>query len=213
MQVHRIPVGQLEANCYIVTDGRSSDAIIIDPGDDPERIISHIEKNGLRPIRIIFTHAHFDHVGASGDLKRRSDLPVMMHEEERATYEVTRKQCVSWGLSPDDLPKDFKTFREGDRITVGNLSLEVIHTPGHTPGSICLYGNGAIFTGDTLFRGSVGRTDRPGGDTNKLLASLKKIKVLPENIRVLPGHGDETTIGHERTGNPFLNEGSGIKLF
>lgn len=206
MEIQRIPVGQLGANCYIVTDGRSGEALIIDPGDDSERISDYIDRHGLKPIGIFFTHAHYDHVCAAGDLKKLYNAPVIMHEDEQETYEMTKNLCISRGLTPEDFPADYKTVRGGDRIAVGSLSLEVMHTPGHSPGSVCLHGGGAVITGDTLFRGSVGRSDLPGGNTSQLFASLGKLKTLPAGTRVLSGHGDESTIEHEIRNNPYLKE-------
>ncbi|MGC2062951.1 MAG: MBL fold metallo-hydrolase [Thermodesulfovibrionales bacterium] len=213
MLVNTVVVGQLEVNCYIVSDGHSPDALIIDPGDDHERIVEYIDKGGLKPKYIILTHAHYDHVCAAGDLHKRYGVPLVMHEDEKMTYEMTKKLCISWGFSPDDFPADFQTVKEGEKISVGGLSLEVIHTPGHTPGCICLYGNKMLFTGDTLFKGSVGRTDLPGGNTNRLMDSLKKLTALPSETRVLCGHGEETTIGQELKRNPYLNEKFKLKIF
>jgi glyoxylase-like metal-dependent hydrolase (beta-lactamase superfamily II) len=213
MNINTIIVGQLEVNCYIVTDGQSPDALIIDPGDDHERIAEYIDRHGLKPTAIVLTHAHYDHVCATGDLHKIYGIPIIMHEDEKATYEATKKLCISWGFSPDDFPPDFQTVREGDKIAAGSLLLEVIHTPGHTPGCICLYGSGTLFTGDTLFKGSIGRTDLPGGNTNKLMVSLKKLIALPPDTRVLCGHGEETTIGRELKSNPYLNEKSRLKMF
>lgn len=213
MHVNTVVVGQLEVNCYIVSDGQSPDALIIDPGDDHERIASFIDEHGLKPKYIVLTHAHYDHVCAAGDLHEKYGIPIVMHEAEKMTYEMTKKLCVSWGLSPDDFPRDFQTVQEGDTITAGSLGLAVIHTPGHTPGSICLSGGNTLFAGDTLFKGSVGRTDRPGGNTRQLMASLKKLTVLPPDTRVLCGHGEGTTIGSEMKSNPYLNEKSRLKIF
>jgi glyoxylase-like metal-dependent hydrolase (beta-lactamase superfamily II) len=213
MLVHTVVVGQLEVNCFIVSDGKSPEAIIIDPGDDHERIAEVIEKQGLTPRYVVLTHAHYDHVCAAGDLHKKYGIPVVMHEAEKMTYEATKKLCISWGFSPDDFPADFQGVKEGDNITVGSLSLGVIHTPGHTPGGMCLSGGNTLFTGDTLFKGSVGRTDLPGGNTQQLMSSLKKLTALPPDTRVLCGHGEGTTIGNEVKGNPYLNEKSRLKIF
>jgi len=213
MLVNTVVVGQLEVNCYIVSDGHNPEAVIIDPGDDHERIVEVIEKKGLKPRYVVLTHAHYDHICAAGDLVRRYKVPLVMHVDDRETYEVNKGRCISWGLSPDDFPRDFQTVKEGEKISVGGLSLEVIHTPGHTPGCICLYGGNTLFTGDTLFKGSVGRTDLPGGNTQQLMASLKKLIALPPDTRVLCGHGEGTTIGSEMKSNPYLNKKSRLKIF
>jgi len=213
MNVQKVVVGQLEVNCYIATDGRSPEALIIDPGDEPERIAEYIDRRQLKPKYIIFTHAHYDHVCAAGDLHKKYGVPIVMHEDEKTTYEMTKKLCISWGFDAGDFPADFRTVKEGEKITAGELSLEVIHTPGHTPGCICLYGNRTLFTGDTLFKGSVGRTDLPGGNTNKLMESLRKLTGLPADTNVFCGHGEETTVGREMKSNPYLNEKFRLKIF
>ncbi len=205
MLVNSVVVGQLEVNCYIVSDGHSPEALIIDPGDDHERIAAVIDAHLLKPKYIVFTHAHYDHVCAAGDLVRRYRVPVIMHADDRDTYRSTKDRCVSWGYAPDDFPGDFQEVGEGDTIAVGGLRLKVIHTPGHTPGSICLSGENTLFTGDTLFQSSVGRTDLPGGSTQQLMASLKKLTALPPETRVLCGHAGETTIGSELRSNPYLD--------
>ena len=204
MDIHKIVVGQLDVNCYIVSDGSAPDAIVIDPGDEPELIAGLIEDKGLRPRHIIFTHAHYDHVCAARDLKDKYKASIVMHEDEIATYEMTKKLCMSWGYEAEDFPFPEIKVRDGHRISAGKISLEIIHTPGHTPGGICIYGKKTLFTGDTLFKGSAGRTDLAGGNAGKLISSLQKLSLLPPDTRVLCGHGDETTIGYETKNNPFL---------
>lgn len=205
MIIDTIIVGQLEVNCYIVSDESTSEAVIIDPGDEYERIAGLTDARGSRPKYILFTHAHYDHVCAVRELKDRYHALTVMHQNETGTYEMTKKLCISWGYEEEDFPAPDMLVREGDRISIGKTTLEVIHTPGHTPGCICLYGENCLFTGDTLFKGSVGRTDLPGGNTEKLLASLKKIVLLPPETKVFCGHGEETTLDREVRRNPFLN--------
>ena len=212
MQIYKVVVGRLEVNCYIVHDETTPGAIIIDPGDEFERIADPLEQKGLIPKYIIFTHSHYDHVCAVGDLKEKYGASVVMHEDEKNAYRATKELCLSWGFGKEDFPDPDMTVKDGDRIILGKLLFEVIHTPGHTPGSICLYGDNTLFTGDTLFRRSVGRTDLPGGSTEDLLRSLRRLVVLPPDTRVLCGHGDETTIGEEIRNNPFLNGGR-LRLF
>ncbi|MHB8881927.1 MAG: MBL fold metallo-hydrolase [Thermodesulfovibrionales bacterium] len=213
MNIHTVVVGQLGVNCYIVSDGRSPEAIVIDPGDEPERIAETIDRLGLKPKAIVFTHAHYDHICAMRELKDRYRAAVMMHEDDRPTYQSSKERCVSWGLPAGDFPSDIKTLKQGDRISAGSLSFEVVHTPGHTPGSLCLYGNKTLFTGDTLFKGSVGRTDLAGGSTEKLMGSLKKLLAFPPDTKVLCGHGEDTTLEREAKSNPFLNNRSGLRLY
>jgi glyoxylase-like metal-dependent hydrolase (beta-lactamase superfamily II) len=208
MQIGRIVVGQLEVNCFVVSDEATSKALIIDPGDEVERISEAIDSGRLKPEFILCTHAHYDHVCAAGDLKKAYGAPLVMHEGEADTYASTRRLCVSWGYEPEDFPPPDRTVTDGETVTLGSLTFRVIHTPGHTPGGICLFGEDVLFTGDTLFRGSVGRTDLAGGDMQALLSSLEKLLRLPAGTRVLSGHGEETTIGREAAANPFLAFGN-----
>jgi hydroxyacylglutathione hydrolase len=206
MKLQKIVVGQLDVNCYIISDDSMSEALIIDPGDEPEKIIEYVDANGLRPHSLLFTHAHYDHVCAVKELHDRYGAIILMHGLDKATYEMTTRQCLSWGYSPEDFPWPERTITDGETISVGRLSFKVIHTPGHTPGSICLYGENTLFTGDTLFKGSVGRTDLPGGDSELLYRSLKRLALLPAETRVMCGHDDETTMGDEMEDNPFMRE-------
>lgn len=197
-------VGQLDTNCVIISDPSCGDACIVDPGDEPEKISSCIDTNGLRPVYIIFTHAHYDHVCAARELKERYHAAIIMHEDERAAYADTKRLCMSWGYDDEDFPPPDILVREDDIVRIGSLSFRVIHTPGHTPGSICLWGHGVLLTGDTLFRGSAGRTDLPGGSGEHLCHSLKKLMRLPHPTRVLCGHDGESSIGIEIRTNPFM---------
>ncbi|MBI5639849.1 MAG: MBL fold metallo-hydrolase [Nitrospirae bacterium] len=206
MHIERIIVGQLDVNCYLVSDEATSDAVIIDPGDESERIVELIEGKGLRPKYVFLTHCHYDHVCAAGDLKKKYNAALIMHKDEIEMYGMTKQLCISWGYDAGDFPSPDRTVKEGDEISIGSCVFKVLHTPGHTPGGVCLYGEKTLFTGDTLFKGSVGRTDLPGGDTGMLFDSLNKITKLPADTRVYCGHGDETTIGLELKQNPFLNE-------
>jgi hydroxyacylglutathione hydrolase len=203
MRVEKIAVGQLDVNCFVVSDG-SPEAMVIDPGDESDRISWTIDQLSLRPRYILFTHAHYDHVCAGGDLKARYGASIVMHESERDTYLATKDLCISWGYGPEDFPPPDLLVKDGDLITVGGITFEVLHAPGHTPGGICLYGSKTLFSGDTLFRGAVGRTDLAGGDIELLGNSLKRILDFPPDTRVLCGHGEETTIGFELQHNPFL---------
>ncbi len=205
MTVDKIVVGQLGVNCYVVYDEGASEAAVIDPGDEFERIADLLDGQGITPKYIFFTHAHYDHVCAAGELKDKYGAAIIMHEDEKETYRKTKALCLSWGFVEEDFPDPDILVTEGSKIVLGGNTFEVLHTPGHTPGGICLYLEGTLFTGDTLFRRSVGRTDLPGGDTAKLEGSLKRLASLPPDTRVYCGHGDDTTIGEEVMRNPFLS--------
>ena len=206
MIIKRLVVGPLEENTYIIGDEATKQAIVIDPGDEPDRIMNEVKANGLEVIAIICTHAHFDHIGAAGDVKKATGANIILHKEDLETYDLAKDQAAFWGYSVDDLPQPDSYVDEGDEVKVGNLSFKVMHTPGHSRGGICLYGEGIVVTGDTIFQGSVGRTDFPGGSIEKLKESFKRLLDLPGNTQVLSGHGPETTIGNEKTGNFFVNE-------
>ncbi len=204
MNIQKIVVGQLDVNCYIISDGSNSEALIIDPGDEPEKIIEFIDESGLQPKYILFTHAHYDHVCAAKELHDQYNAIIVMHEQEKTAYRMTAQLCLSWGFVPEDFPEPERLVKDNDSISVGTISFKVIHTPGHTPGSICILGENTLFSGDTLFKGSVGRTDLPGGDFGLLSQSLKKLTNLPPETRVLCGHEGETLIAEEMRDNPFL---------
>jgi len=204
MYVRKIVVGQLDVNCYIVSDGSNSEALVIDPGDEPEKIIECIDAAGLQPKYIIFTHSHYDHICAAKELHDKYNAVIVMHEQEKTTYKMTAQLCLSWGYAPEDFPEPERLLKDNDTISVGTISFRVIHTPGHTPGSICILGEDTLFSGDTLFKGSVGRTDLPGGDFGLLSQSLKKLIHLPPETSVMCGHETETSIAEEMRENPFL---------
>lgn len=206
MNVEVIVVGQLEVNCYIVTEDDGLEAMIIDPGDEYERVRVVIESRGVVPKYIVFTHAHYDHVCAAGDLRSEFKCAMVMHEYERETYRSTTDLCMSWGFDREDFPSPDLLVKDGDTLQIGSTAFRIIHTPGHTKGSICLYGAGTLFTGDTLFSDSVGRTDLPGGSMSLLRESLRKILTFPDETLIRSGHGGETTLMRCRMINPFLRE-------
>jgi len=206
MNVNVIIVGQLEVNCYVITQDNSSDAVIIDPGDEYERIHEVIESRSAMPKYIVFTHAHYDHVCAIGDLKSEYNPILVMHEHEGKTYQSTTELCLSWGFDKEDFPLPDLLVKDGDSLELGAISFKIIHTPGHTPGSMCLFGAGTLFTGDTLFADSVGRTDLPGGSTAKLRESLRKIATYPDGTVIRSGHGGEVTLKRCKEINLFLRE-------
>lgn len=201
MIIKTIPVGALEANCYILADEATDEAIVVDPGDEPDIILEQTE--GLTIRYIVLTHGHFDHVGAVNDIKQETGAEVMLHEADFEVYAEARDHAAFWGfdIQPPEMPTVALT--DGDEIPVGNLNFVVIHTPGHSPGGMCLYAEGTLITGDTLFAGSVGRTDLNGGDMKAMGESFRRLMRLPDETAVLPGHGPSSTIGIEKEHNMF----------
>lgn len=206
MKINVLTVGPLQANCFIVWDELSREALVIDPGDEPERIINFIEEKGLTVKYILCTHAHFDHVGALPEVKAKTGAPVGIHSAEKEIYEGARDMALFFGYDIDKLPEPDILLNDNDSLKIGNIEFRVIHTPGHSPGGLCLYGNGVVFTGDTVFAGSVGRTDFYGGSIDELKNSFKKILSLPSHTRILPGHGPESTVEREGKENLFSEE-------
>ena len=206
MIIRKFIVGPLENNCFIIADENSKECLVIDPGDEPDRILDFINENNFQLKYIICTHAHFDHVAAVSDIKEETKAKIVLHRDDLEIYKSTKDQAAVWGFELESQPDPDTFVSEGDKLEIGDLSFEIFHTPGHSPGGICLYGEGILITGDTLFAGSVGRTDLYGGDINKLKKSFKRLLSLPDNIRVLPGHGPESTVGHERVDNFFSHE-------
>jgi len=206
MIVERLAVGPLEENTYIVADDAVKKAIVVDPGDEPDRVIDAIKKLGVTVESVVLTHAHFDHIGAVDDLKKETGARVLIHKKDLESYGQAKDQAAFWGYTMDDLPEPDGFLDDGDEIKAGGLTFQVLHTPGHSQGSICLYGEGILVTGDTIFQGSVGRTDFPGGSIADLRNSFKRLIELPEETKVLPGHGPETTIERERKENFFMGE-------
>lgn len=206
--IHEIlPVGPLQCNCSVIGDEASRDAMVIDPGDDIEDILSIVAKHNLTVKQIVVTHAHIDHVGGAMKLRKATGAPILMNQNDYALLKMLDLQATWIGMqSPGKVEID-QNLAEGDVITTGKLTASVLHTPGHTEGSVCLYFSAeqTLIAGDTLFAGSIGRTDLPGGSFDKIIESLhEKVLPLPDATVVLPGHGGATTIGEERQSNPFL---------
>jgi glyoxylase-like metal-dependent hydrolase (beta-lactamase superfamily II) len=206
MILERFVVGPLEENTYVVGDEVTKEALVVDPGDESDRLVDFINDKGLQVNTIILTHAHFDHVGASGDIKKATGGKILFHKEDLGVYETAKDQAALWGYDIDDIPEPDGFVDEGDEITAGGLKFKVLHTPGHSPGGICLYGEGILLTGDTIFKGSVGRTDFPGGSTEELKKSFRRLLDLPEDTKIYSGHGPETSVGIEKKTNYFVNE-------
>ena len=201
-------VGPLACNCYIVGDEATREAIVIDPGGDPEMLDKAIASHGLTITAIVATHAHFDHVLAAEFVRAKTGAPFYLHDND--------KPILSWlqesgrlflGVELPPPPEVDSPAREGELISAGAVRLEILHTPGHSPGSISLVAPDAIFSGDTLFAGSIGRSDLPGGDTEALLRAVReKLFPLDDTLPVLPGHGPATTLAEEKRTNPFVGE-------
>jgi hydroxyacylglutathione hydrolase len=204
-------VGQLGCNCSIVGDPNTKEAVVVDPGDEPDRILEALAGSGFHPVALVHTHAHFDHVGCSALLKRITGAPILMHAGDRPLYQNLLEQGQTFGLALDPPGIVDRLLSQGDRVACGKNELEVLHTPGHTPGSLCFRMPGedgdVLFSGDTLFRRSIGRTDLWGGSTPQILESIKeRLLTLPGGLRVIPGHGEETTIAEEGRRNPFVGD-------
>ena len=198
-----VVVGPLQVNCHIIGDEKTGKAMVIDPGDEPDMIMQVIKKNSLSVEYIICTHGHFDHVGAVADIKKETGAKVVLHQGDLEIYNSAAELAHYFGLELEPQPTPDMFVKEGDKINVGALNFEVYQSSGHSPGGIVLYGEGMVITGDTLFAGSIGRTDLPGGDERAIRKSLGKLMSLPDNGVVLCGHGPSSTIGREKKENPY----------
>ena len=218
-----IPVGWLQCNCSVLGDAETREAIVVDPGDEVDRIAAIIARHGLKVRAILNTHAHIDHVGGLRKMRELTGAPVMMHRDDLALYGILEQQAMMIGMPAPPMTNVDEFLREGDTVRWGVYEARVLHTPGHTPGSVCLHlpgcahlkkGDGKgkapgdkdrLIAGDTLFAGSIGRTDLWGGSFEAIMESIRtKLLELPDETLVYPGHGPATTIGDERESNPFL---------
>lgn len=205
MNVRTITVGAFQENTYLVIDEDSQHAVIVDPGGEGQRLVGEIERSKATLDAIWITHAHVDHVGAIASVKERWNVPVYLHPLDRRLYEAAGRQAEVYGLPFEEPPAPDREFADGQKLTLGDSEMTVMHAPGHSPGHVVIHGDGLALVGDCLFAGSIGRTDLPMSNPQQLAESLKKIAALPPATVVYPGHGPETTIGEERLSNPFLN--------
>lgn len=206
--IHEIlPVGILQCNCSILGDEASHEAIVVDPGDDIPRIVAILERHALSVKQILITHAHIDHIAGAGKLKALTGAPILYNPNDLPLVKMMDAQAAWLGIEPPEVRPPDESLEEGKVIAVSGLSGNILRTPGHTQGSVCLHlpEHNLLIAGDTLFAGSVGRTDLPGGDTRTLIRSIHdKLLSLPDETLVVPGHGPNTSIGEERESNPFL---------
>jgi len=211
MLIKTIPVGALQVNCYVLGCELTRHAIVIDPGDEAEAILAALDQHRLILARILATHGHFDHLLACRALQERTGAPFYLHPADRPLVAALRRTCMAWlGYDPGQPPDITGDLTAGETIQIGDIALEVRHTPGHSPGSVTLvdHADRSAFTGDALFAGSIGRTDLPGGDMQTLLTSIRtQILCLPDDYAVLSGHGEASTVSDERESNPFLTGG------
>jgi glyoxylase-like metal-dependent hydrolase (beta-lactamase superfamily II) len=206
--IHEIlPVGLLQCNCSVIGDESTHEAMVIDPGDEIEDVLGIVRKHNLQVKQIVITHAHIDHVGGAMKLRAATGAPILLNQNDYDLLKMLDAQAAWIGVaSPGQVEID-RSITTGETVTAGSLTAQILHTPGHTEGSICLYfpAEKKLIAGDTLFAGSIGRTDLPGGSHKKILSSIHEtLLALPDATVVVPGHGELTTIGEERESNPFL---------
>ncbi|TRO81166.1 MBL fold metallo-hydrolase [Trichloromonas acetexigens] len=205
MIIEALPVGPLQVNCYIVGCETTREALVVDPGDEGGRILAALDRAGLQARLVVNTHGHFDHIGANAFLVEKTGAELLIHEKDVPLLAQSERHAELFGLSVVPSPAPTRTLVGGEELSVGELRIQIIHTPGHSPGGICLLVDGHLFAGDTLFAGSIGRTDLAGGNHEQLLAAIREqLLVLPEATVVHPGHGPDTSIGREKRNNPFV---------
>jgi glyoxylase-like metal-dependent hydrolase (beta-lactamase superfamily II) len=211
MELETFPVGPLQCNCTLLTDGTRGEAVVIDPGGDEAAIVRRLQARGLKVTAILHTHTHLDHVGATAGVQRATGAPARIHEADLFLYELLPVQGNLLGLAAPAPAELDRFLTDGEALTLGALTIEVIHTPGHSPGSVCFYCRGGehpvLFSGDTLFAGSIGRTDLWGGDGDAIVRSIRsRLYTLPDETRVIAGHESGTTIGREKRSNLFVRD-------
>lgn len=206
MNIVQIPNGVFAENCYLIVDEHAGACAIVDPGEEAGLILHKVAETGAKPVAIWLTHGHVDHVLGVARVSAETGAPVWLHPADRPLYDAVPEQAAWFGLAaPPGLPAPDREMVHGEELAVGELRFAVRHTPGHSPGSVCLIGPGIAFSGDVLFAGSIGRTDLPGGDFETLIGSIEReLLPLPDDTILYSGHGPESTIGRERRTNPFL---------
>lgn len=205
MNYEVLAVGPLETNCYVVYCQDSLECVVVDPGAEADRIFQFIAQKSLKPALILNTHGHIDHIGANKDIKEKFNIPLYIHSADSPMLGNVKQSEMAAFLGVMDSPSPDHLLNDGDKIKIGKSFLLVIHTPGHSPGSVSFLGDGFLLSGDTLFFGGVGRTDLPGGSWKDMESSIKnKILTMPDEMIVLPGHGPFTTVGQEKRANPFI---------
>lgn len=203
--IESFKTGPLDNNVYVIVDQAAASCVVVDPGPQSQHILAALQERGLSIERIVNTHGHWDHVDGNGLFQRASGAPIYRHPLDEQFALFANVAAAMWGFEAEASPPADHPLEEGDVFEFGGHRFTVLHVPGHSPGSVCLYEAGLLIGGDVLFRGSIGRTDIPGGSLPQLLAGIReKLMPLPDETRVLPGHGPETTIGVERRSNPFL---------
>ncbi|MCD6440365.1 MAG: MBL fold metallo-hydrolase [Candidatus Marinimicrobia bacterium] len=206
MIIDSIVTGSFVENTWILSDDVNRHAVIFDPGDNVSSIVGKIDELKLTPVFILNTHAHPDHIGAAAELQKRYDLPFALHEKELDIFNSAKNIAQYLGIQNFQLPEVTTLLSDGQVLEVNSMHLQVLHTPGHTPGSVCYITDKHLFAGDTLFRGTVGRTDLPGGSLKQLNESLLRLSQLNPDTKVYPGHGEATSITEELKSNPFLKD-------
>ena len=212
MIIKTLAVGPIMANCFILGCEETREAVVIDPGDEADRILRALAESNLTVKWILNTHGHFDHVSANKPMKDATGAPILIHAEDAPMLEQLSDSAAAWGLKAENSPSPDRYLNDGDLIRFGKITLGVLYTPGHTRGGVTFHTDGHVFVGDTLFAGSIGRTDFPGGSFEILKQSIqKKLFVLPDAVQVHTGHGPSTTIGDEKRTNPFVGENASFQ--
>jgi hydroxyacylglutathione hydrolase len=206
LEIETLVLGLLQSNCYIISDEKSGEAMVVDPGDEAEKIAVLIDAKKLKVEFIVCTHGHFDHIGGVSAIKEKTGAQIVLHKDDLEIYRGAGLHTVAWGFDIKQPPLPDRLLKEGDVLALGGLRFVVLSTPGHSPGGICLFGEGVLITGDTVFAGSVGRTDLYGGDMESLKKSFARIISLPPETAIFPGHGAPSTVAREKYMNFFIHE-------